>query len=118
MQKTNNIRSVTSDCKKIINHSSQNGHSSLSKSQTLNPLSQSAPTKAELDQFFRNTMKSLIANNEAYFQNKCNQCVYVVIISENGKKKDLRLKIPSKTGITIYKKDYNRKYRLRVGNGE
>lgn len=72
MQKTTNMRCQTTEAKKPthLQPQSQEVSLSLSKSQTINPLSQSAPSKAELEQFFRTTMKSLIASNEAYFQNK------------------------------------------------
>lgn len=44
-------------------------------------------------------MKSIIAKNEEYFQNKLQ-------ISNDGKPNKLKLKIPSKTGFTVYKRDY------------
>lgn len=44
-------------------------------------------------------MRSLIAMNQDYFQSKLE-------ISNDGKPKQLKLKIPSKTGFTIYKRDY------------
>lgn len=50
-------------------------------------------------------MKSLIAQNESYFQNKLN-------ISCDGRPNNLKLKIPSHTGGTIYKRDYMGKNRL------
>lgn len=44
-------------------------------------------------------MKSIIAMNEDYFQNKLQ-------VSNSGKPNKEKLKIPSKTGFTIYKRDY------------
>ena len=44
-------------------------------------------------------MKSLIAMNEDYFQNKLQ-------VANDGKPSKLKLKIPSNTGCTIYKRDY------------
>ena len=46
-------------------------------------------------------MKSLIEMNEDYFQDKL-QAV------NNGKPSKLKLKIPSATGFTVYKKDYRK----------
>ncbi len=44
-------------------------------------------------------MKSLIAMNEDYFQDKLH-------VSNDGKPSRLKLKIPSQTGFTVYKRDY------------
>lgn len=46
-------------------------------------------------------MKSLIEMNEDYFQDKL-QAI------NNGKPSKLKLKIPSATGFTVYKKDYRK----------
>lgn len=53
-------------------------------------------------------MKSLIAMNEDYFQNKLQ-------VATDGKPSRLKLKIPSKTGFTIYKRDYLRNSKSQVG---
>ena len=48
-------------------------------------------------------MKSLIAMNEDYFQDKLH-------VSNDGKPSRLKLKIPSQTGFTVYKRDYIKNY--------
>ena len=46
-------------------------------------------------------IKSLVAMNEEYFQNKLK-------IASDGRPNKLKLKIPSYTGFTIYKRDYTK----------
>lgn len=46
-------------------------------------------------------MKTLIEMNEDYFQDK-------LLAINNGKPSKLKLKIPSATGFTVYKKDYRK----------
>jgi len=47
-------------------------------------------------------MKEIIKINEEYFQSK-------IQVNFNGRSQELKLKIPSKTGFTVYKKDYSKK---------
>lgn len=56
-------------------------------------------TKSTADDPHKLMMKSLIAMNEDYFQNKLQ-------VANDGKPSKLKLKIPSNTGCTIYKRDY------------
>lgn len=47
-------------------------------------------------------MKEIVRINQDYFQSKIN-------LSVKGRSQELKLKIPSKTGFTVYKKDYTKK---------
>ena len=59
----------------------------------------------------KNHMKQIISMNEQYFQNK-------ISMKEGSKPNDLKLKIPSSTGGTIYKKDYVKKERANYNNSK
>ena len=57
---------------------------------------------------FKEEMRNLISMNENYFQNKLKVC-------DNGSPNNLKLKIPSKTGSTVYKHDYVKNYSSSAG---
>lgn len=47
----------------------------------------------------KSQLKSLIALNQNYFQDKLN-------VPDDGRRSNLKIKIPSRTGGTAYKRDY------------
>ena len=49
----------------------------------------------------KENLKYLIAQNEGYFRNK-------LLAADNGRPNNLKLKIPARTGGTIYKRDYQK----------
>lgn len=65
--------------------------------------------KSNVDDPHTSMMKSLIAMNEDYFQNKLQ-------VPNDGKPSKLKLKIPSTTGATIYKRDYIKNFQSLINS--
>lgn len=69
--------------------------------------SESSLPKAKPEDPHSMMMRSLIAMNEDYFQDKLQ-------VANDGRPGKLKLKIPSRTGFTVYKKDYIKNHKSQL----